>query len=506
MLGEKLLGLETYTIFCCGTCAISDFGPHHGELVGSTYHALLDKDSGIIFDGPGTEGMRTAELSKIAVSMKAPPSNIFAYLSFIICVTKNVLLTTKNTLISPLKTAKNAIMTARSHLEWVPGALLGRHGSNGWYQNIDKSMIEIRKKYRRNKNLKIIFVGWSRGSVLAYMIANRLAKDKELSHVPVHIIAIDPVPGPFNFGPEQTQLKDNVKSASIFLAVDDRVPGFVSLIPRCKESTLLQVIKVPGNHFTIVGMEVVSNISNISHLFIPSPDTFAPQVGELMRAVVTRMLHLLGNPIAIHNIKNELKAVDGCVTQELQLSSLPFGLLRYFFSSAERASRFFPFLNKLMDKWVSDYHLDSKGKLKGIKELHYPDLDMNAWKRLDDIIPYVDKIRALIRNLNNNDMLLLSRRNYVKNIINHTEKILTKSIFSVIQNNIEIKKIIKKLDGQYVMLSRVLSQLHRQNKYQLRSKQYIFKYNRPQFLDDKMKNNQKNLHGSLIKLARLSFK
>lgn len=96
-------------------------------------------------------------------------------------------------------------------------------------------------------------VGWSRGGISCHMLANAMAQDPELQHVPVNIFAIDPVPGIANVQLERLQLGANVKTYVGFYARDERSKGFACVVPVTAYGTQVSVFPLPGRHATLVG-------------------------------------------------------------------------------------------------------------------------------------------------------------------------------------------------------------------------------------------------------------
>lgn len=100
---------------------------------------------------------------------------------------------------------------------------------------------------------KVNLVGWSRGGISCHMLANAMAGDPALRHIPVNIFAIDPVPGISNFQLEKVHLGKNVKEYVAFYARDERSKGFSCVIPRTDASTRISIYPMAGRHATLVG-------------------------------------------------------------------------------------------------------------------------------------------------------------------------------------------------------------------------------------------------------------
>mmetsp|Transcript_10839 Transcript_10839/g.16662 ORF Transcript_10839/g.16662 Transcript_10839/m.16662 type:complete len:478 (-) Transcript_10839:76-1509(-) len=85
-----------------------------------------------------------------------------------------------------------------------------------------------------NKATKIVFIGHSRGGCQCMAAANFLYwyGDDAIKAIPVHIFAIDPVPGPGGWYQSFTQLTPNVKKYVGVYAFDHMAPGFSVCVPR----------------------------------------------------------------------------------------------------------------------------------------------------------------------------------------------------------------------------------------------------------------------------------
>lgn len=94
-------------------------------------------------------------------------------------------------------------------------------------------------------------VGWSRGGVSCFMLANLMAADPVLRGIPVNIFAIDPVPGPMNFRSSQVALGANVKNYFGVYARDELSEGFSPVIPQT--SAKMTILPFPGRHATLSG-------------------------------------------------------------------------------------------------------------------------------------------------------------------------------------------------------------------------------------------------------------
>lgn len=105
-------------------------------------------------------------------------------------------------------------------------------------------------------------VGWSRGGVSCFELANRMSKDPKLCNIPVNIFACDPVPGGTNSLKDYKTLAKNVKSIVCFFAEDESSLGFKARMPRLHKSTKYYTSMIPGRHATLVGNAHTSGASS----------------------------------------------------------------------------------------------------------------------------------------------------------------------------------------------------------------------------------------------------
>ncbi|TLP63460.1 MULTISPECIES: hypothetical protein [Pseudomonas] len=118
-------------------------------------------------------------------------------------------------------------------------------------QDLQEQIIRLFRKPRIPSQVNL--VGWSRGGISCHMLANAMANDPQLMHVPVNIFVIDPVPGVLQVQPHRVLLQDNVKEYVGFYSRDERSKGFACVVPRCVAGTRVHVFPMPGRHATLVG-------------------------------------------------------------------------------------------------------------------------------------------------------------------------------------------------------------------------------------------------------------
>ncbi|MCG7497884.1 hypothetical protein MHO82_13520 [Vibrio sp. Of7-15] len=104
-----------------------------------------------------------------------------------------------------------------------------------------------------NPITQVNMVGWSRGGVSCFELANRMRKDPKLKHIPVNIFACDPVPGGMNAFTDYKTLGANVKQIVCVFAEDERSLAFKARMPRLNKATKYYTTFMPGRHGTLVG-------------------------------------------------------------------------------------------------------------------------------------------------------------------------------------------------------------------------------------------------------------
>lgn len=130
---------------------------------------------------------------------------------------------------------------------------------------------QIIKTFRKGGPIptQVNLVGWSRGGISCHMLANAMAADPELIHIPVNIFVVDAVPGALNFQPEKVTLAGNVKEYVGFYARDERSAGFTCVVPSATAETHMSIFPMPGRHATLVGNASENGASGASRLVEP---------------------------------------------------------------------------------------------------------------------------------------------------------------------------------------------------------------------------------------------
>ncbi len=255
--------MAAFTVFFCGTGSNSfDFANsdyHSGELISTLarHCAGMEFVDWIIADGPGSGNHQEDEKfvtpgnyqgwQGIATG-KGWQENVGHALAMIRGEAKwsRKQLTDLNYTV--LKRAGIAIKDAEIDLAALSITLPDRKVTQ---QQLQMQKIKI---FRKSKPVTSInAIGWSRGAVTTHMFAHALASDKDLRHLPVNIVAVDPVPGTGNFQLSRTSIPANVKNYVGFYARDERSLGFAATLPSFASGVNATIYPMPGRHATLVG-------------------------------------------------------------------------------------------------------------------------------------------------------------------------------------------------------------------------------------------------------------
>ena len=198
--------MQTLTVFCCGTA----FHRNHPKELIAELHRLTTGEK-IIFDGVGSGNRLTGK--------SAPGTN---------------------------NPGGHNIIT---------GGLFGV----GMDENVNAAVKWIIKKYGEfNRQVVVNLVGWSRGGVMCFKVANALYNSR-FDHVKVRIFAIDPVPG--STGPankhswRNISLTPNVERCKVIIAQhvgNSKRRLFYPILPDRKRSKSFEWIPIPGDHSSVV--------------------------------------------------------------------------------------------------------------------------------------------------------------------------------------------------------------------------------------------------------------
>ena len=261
--------MSIFTVFFCGTGSNSEDNNHKNYVSGELISTLAKNTTGrdmidyIQVDGVGSGNQNewlkqgkddTYSGVKGTLLGKGIDSNMRHVLNILrgSQQDKNDYMKRAKGLLSESRPQKSAwpFATNQKYQDWLKDsqALAAdlKQGIAARQQNI---AIERQTKPISQVNI----VGWSRGGVSCFELANRMLKDPKLSHIPVNIFACDPVPGGMNAFKDYKLLGKNVKQIVCVFAEDERSLAFKARMPRLSPSTQYYTTYMPGRHGTLVG-------------------------------------------------------------------------------------------------------------------------------------------------------------------------------------------------------------------------------------------------------------
>jgi len=152
----------------------------------------------------------------------------------------------------------------------------------GWEDNVLHA-VEVIKAINAGSTQKIAVVnmaGWSRGAITCGMLAHALNADAQTKSIHVNIIALDPVPGPGNFGPEQVSIPPNCLNYTGIFQEDEARKIMRPVVPDPMNDddslTRFKWFYMPGGHNTGVmrlKSEVALIVAYLAHKFLSKHGT-----------------------------------------------------------------------------------------------------------------------------------------------------------------------------------------------------------------------------------------
>lgn len=164
---------------------------------------------------------------------------------------------------------------------------------------LDFQMEAIASERLRDPISQLNLIGWSRGGVSCFELANALLEHPNLAHIPVNIFALDPVPGGINAFKNYKSLGSNVKQIVCFYAKDERSLFFKARMPKLHKNTKFYTTMIPGRHATLVGASRTSGGSQGEHKL------FGP--GQVTRDFAEKVLTSWGTKFASNTTLNYSK-------------------------------------------------------------------------------------------------------------------------------------------------------------------------------------------------------
>jgi hypothetical protein len=165
----------------------------------------------------------------------------------------------------------NIVTTSPHHINDGPGAKIGGAAHNPWDAtrltgaafgvgvdaNVDAAVSAIDEHRRLDPTPSVALLGWSRGGVTCFKIANKLQASVEHRSIPIDIFAIDPVPGSAGAANwhmwREIEISANVRHCVTIYAQHERRREFAAVVPDTVPDTCtFDPIVIPGTHSSIV--------------------------------------------------------------------------------------------------------------------------------------------------------------------------------------------------------------------------------------------------------------
>ncbi|NKD87524.1 hypothetical protein HEQ72_04275 [Haematospirillum sp. 15-248] len=320
--------MSVFTVFFCGT-ASTRYDAHNpnypnGELVSTLAHNCLGKEFAdwVIIDGPGSGNLQEDQLWEKPGGYYSVKGTLFGAgweenVAHALALTKGKANWKRQQLTEQEYTVLKNAGIAIQDLEAI-GSFFWRQYNYGnrivTPQDLQEQIIRMFRKGQRIPE-QVNLVGWSRGGISCHMMANAMAGDPELKHIPVNIFAIDPVPGPANFQKHRTGIGANVREYVAFYARDERSKGFACVIPENTADTRIHIFPMAGRHATLVGNGAIDG--DVGRQRCLEPGIIVRHVAE---TCLTRWGVSLSNKLLLTNKKLEdayaaLSADEGLYVQ-----------------------------------------------------------------------------------------------------------------------------------------------------------------------------------------------
>jgi hypothetical protein len=156
----------------------------------------------------------------------------------------------------PIKAGPGAPQAAPGGYGTVRGVGFG----TGWQENVNETLATLTARQAEAPPLQCVnLVGHSRGAVTCIMLAHAMAADANLRNIPVHIFAVDPVPGGYtdfismSLPGNPYELPTNVHDYNSILMENAGTPFFACLaegknLRRLGAGTSITQYPMPGKH------------------------------------------------------------------------------------------------------------------------------------------------------------------------------------------------------------------------------------------------------------------
>lgn len=311
--------MSVMTFFCLGTCSNSfDFAnPDYasGELVSTLArnHSGMEFIDWVVLDGPGSGNFQEDEKwvkpgnymqSRGAATGAGWEENVQHAIALLQgkYKWKRTQYTEKNLEVFHRMGRDHGDEINEGFAEFIGDIKVNKHWIGKDTLSTDRQRVVTQqdlqaqkiKIFRKNKPVTHVnLIGWSRGGVTCHMLANAMFQVEALQNIPVHIFAVDPVPGLGRFQEHRTTLQRNVKNYFAIYAEDERSKGFDPILPdvsAAPDVTLprgtLRILPMPGRHGTLVGNASETGGGGGGNAF--------PEVGKIVRHLAEFTLNRWG--------------------------------------------------------------------------------------------------------------------------------------------------------------------------------------------------------------------
>lgn len=226
---------------------------------------------------------------------------------------------------------------------------------------LNAQMQMLSSERQRNPVTQLNLIGWSRGGVTCFELANALLKVPSLANIKVNIFALDPVPGGMNAFNNYKTLGPNVKQIVCVFAQDERSLFFKARMPNLHKSTKFYTTLMPGRHGTLVGASRTSGGSKGEHLLLGPGFVTRDFAEKILSSWGTRFKQSATLNLSKEQILELYKKMDGNKSLYKKMHSKVYtakNLVVTTTSNRIAAHSNFPGLKKEFDAAVNRHHFD----------------------------------------------------------------------------------------------------------------------------------------------------
>ncbi|TFH90231.1 hypothetical protein [Vibrio ouci] len=272
--------MTTVTVFFSGTGATSENHVHKayasGELVSVLAKNVVGRDNidYIQVDGVGSGNLsewkkQTKDDKYWQVTGQLAGRGVDSNIQHVI----NLLAGKKPSGLADFKDRASDILSAQKPFNRISSAFSKWQSerdklASDLKSGLDFQMQIIAAERQKNPITQLNLIGWSRGGVTCFELANALLKVPALANIKVNIFALDPVPGGMNAFKDYKTLGPNVKQIVCVFAQDERSLFFKARMPNLHKNTKFYTTLMPGRHATLVGASRTSGGGKGDHLLL----------------------------------------------------------------------------------------------------------------------------------------------------------------------------------------------------------------------------------------------